>query len=865
MARTYSAATDRTEVSSSGTVDTAATFTWVQLINPSNASAGGQPRRKSGSGIFFVSGTNGDVFATVARATAQSRADTNTLPFPNGADAYLILRYDAAATPALTISKGTVDGVLTQVAASNSGVGSSANGSGATTSDAGSALGIGGRPAGAGNPFPGDISSTAYWTRVLTDGELSSWILNRDVFGMGLWLEHGLTGTNDIDLSGNGNTGTVTGAAVADHGPSPDPFQSFSASGDHAASVAATPALVVTTQPTAKVTPGVAMTAVVVKMTTDGSTTDTSFTGNVTATWKASNLYGSLGGTTTVAAVAGIATFSNLVPAASVENIVDSVITFSASGVADLDATAFKLWGTKLTNWRAFFDDADIGDANVLYAWDFRMSATLVSSKYSSVPDVLGTDGGRTPGAALTQGTGANRPGMGGTIGVDAYATFDGANTFINTVAASNLKLIGSGGTPNPLNVWLVCKVTANGAVGGIERDETDSTQNPYMVCKPASGNWAFSLSTDGTGVSSHQTGTATPDFGYAWDSNKRLVGMIKRGWNTDANVMGRFQCYMGGVPIAKHSRFPDATNADCKLVLGRHGSSYMTGEVYAVIVTKKTISNLQIEKIRAFFETEFGTLSARDTAPRVAIVGNSIDAGDTSTTELNGTNGSGLTTSAYYAADRNTGRGKWFTTQMPLVKNIHQINFAHHGNTLGKMTTDFSEDVSVLKESISSGVTAVVWSEVLNSLNSGEYTTLGQIQTALQAYFALCTAKGIKFYPCTPPDARVFYTAGVINAIGTIAKNLTADMRANPTLYGDGVIDVGYVGGVFEIDKVGTKSYENATYYNNPVSDGGHLIDAGQLARGNIIRDYFDNNPSALYPNGSLPVLLNLRRQYAA
>lgn len=870
MARTYGGvSTDRTEVVSSATVDTAATFTWIQLINPVNATAGGQPRRKSGSGIFFSSGTNGDCFATVARATTQSRADTNTLPFPNGTPAYLILTYDAAATPALTIEKGDLNGVLTQVAASNSGVGSSTNGSGATTSDSGSALGIGGRPAGAGNPFPGKISSTAYWTRVLSASEKTAWILARLTMpnaGPGLWLEHGMTGSSDIDYSGNGNTGTVTGTVVGAHDPSPMPWGGHASlmDGGGAAPPAPTPTIEITTGPAsgAKVTPNTAMTPIVVRMTTDGSTTDTAFTGNITATWKASNKYGSLGGTTVVAASAGVATFLNLVPS-NVEGSVDFVITFSASGVSDIDSNAFMLWGTKLQAWRDFIDDLG-GDAAVPYAYDFRLNATVVSGAYSALPDVLGDEGGRTPGDDLAQSTSGSRPAVANTIGVDASATLDGVDDYMTNGLTSALKLIGSGGSPNPLNVWIVAKATGNGTIGGIVRDETSTAQNPFMVCKPAGGDWAFDLSTDGTGVSSHQTGTAQPNFDFEYDSSRRLVGMIKRPWNTDTNVLGRFQCLIGGVPVAKHSRFPDATNANCKLVVGRHGTSYGAGEICAMIVTNQEVDNVMAEKIRVFFEGEFGTLSVRSNDPLVVMVNNSLGAGDTSSDELKGTNGAGTTTMMYYAANRNTGRGT-FWSQFPLVANIHQLNFSHHGNTIPKMITDFDEDVSLCVETVRTGPVVVVMSEVLNTLNSGAAANLTELLDQVDDYYALCQAKGITFIMCTPPDARIFYTAGTINATGTIAKNFTAELRANPNgVHCDHIIDLGYVGGVFEIDKVGTKSYENATYYNDPTTDGGHLIDAGQSAAGDIIKDFFDNNPGVLYPS-NLPVLLNLRRQYAA
>lgn len=95
------------------------------------------------------------------------------------------------------------------------------------------------------------------------------------------------------------------------------------------------PALKMVAQPTS-VNSGMPISPdVVVRATTDGSTTDTAFTGSITAALIGSG--GVLYGTVTVAAVAGVAAFSNLVPGGSGT----FTLRFSASSYDDVDSSTF--------------------------------------------------------------------------------------------------------------------------------------------------------------------------------------------------------------------------------------------------------------------------------------------------------------------------------------------------------------------------------------------------------------------------------------------------------------------------------------------------------------------------------------------
>ncbi len=105
---------------------------------------------------------------------------------------------------------------------------------------------------------------------------------------------------------------------------------------------AGVPAGLITTQPS-NVVSGVANSpAIVWKATTDGTTIDTTFTGNVTVSVNTGS--GSISGTTVVAAVAGVATFSNVIITGSGAH----TLHFVASGYANVNSNSFTVTGLSL-------------------------------------------------------------------------------------------------------------------------------------------------------------------------------------------------------------------------------------------------------------------------------------------------------------------------------------------------------------------------------------------------------------------------------------------------------------------------------------------------------------------------------------
>lgn len=116
-------------------------------------------------------------------------------------------------------------GDLSTHATEPSSYGTQALGSGALSSDASANLTAWNHPA-ASQSFPGDGGWCGVWNRLLTAGEVRAQQFHpHKTSGNVLFCHYGYNGTgNQADLSGNGNTGTVTGAVVSDHVPLGPPF-----------------------------------------------------------------------------------------------------------------------------------------------------------------------------------------------------------------------------------------------------------------------------------------------------------------------------------------------------------------------------------------------------------------------------------------------------------------------------------------------------------------------------------------------------------------------------------------------------------------------------------------------------------------
>ena len=170
--------------------------------------------------------------------------------------------------------------------------------------------------------------------------------------------------------------------------------------------------LVIDTQPSNSWDGQTIRPAVVVRATTDGSTTDTAFTGNVIATRQTGT--GTLGGTTTLAAVAGVATFSNL--------------AITGSGVHTLRFTANSLT-VDSTSFNVATGTGVPGGGNLAYTEADMQQDVRALGAASQVGEVLilNTDG--TPATGLANNT----------AGLACNASTDGGAASPVTLAAMTL------------------------------------------------------------------------------------------------------------------------------------------------------------------------------------------------------------------------------------------------------------------------------------------------------------------------------------------------------------------------------------------------------------------------------------------
>ncbi len=173
-----------------------------------------------------------------------------------------------------------------------------------------------------------------------------------------------------------------------------------------------TATLVIDTQPANSWNGETIRPAVVVRMTTNGTTTDTGFTGNVVATRQTGT--GTLGGTMTVAAVAGVGTFPNLAVTGSGAH----TLRFTANALT-VDSTSFNVaTGTGVP-----------GGANLAYTEADMQQDVRALGAASQIGEVLilNTDG--SPATGLVHNT----------AGLACNASTDGGAASPVTLAAMTL------------------------------------------------------------------------------------------------------------------------------------------------------------------------------------------------------------------------------------------------------------------------------------------------------------------------------------------------------------------------------------------------------------------------------------------
>jgi len=224
MALTFGATTStRVNDGSAAGIDNLTALTllcWVRITTlTSNRTFAS--KRTAGAGWFLgLSGTAGDVQFFADRATADTTYTTTDTPLATtGAWRFLAATLDQAAGAGALM--GIYGGSLTTPATARAL--SATDGSGAFSADAAAAL-IWGNNSAFTVAIQGDVAQVALFGAVLSLADIQSWQLRPRVTVGGVVAKafHRLGNEgagSQQDYSGNGNTGTVTGATQAAGGP----------------------------------------------------------------------------------------------------------------------------------------------------------------------------------------------------------------------------------------------------------------------------------------------------------------------------------------------------------------------------------------------------------------------------------------------------------------------------------------------------------------------------------------------------------------------------------------------------------------------------------------------------------------------
>lgn len=168
--------------------------------------------------LFDLTSTGGNVALHITRDTSNCDYRTNDTPLTVDAWNFVAGIYDSGAGAGEIVNIYVGD-LTTEAVESTYGVAN--DGSGTNTTDAADSLGIGNRLPTANLPWNGQIAIVAYCNVALSLAQCRDWQWRpRKIASAVLYSHYGFNGTGtQPDWSGNGNSGTVTSATVADHVP----------------------------------------------------------------------------------------------------------------------------------------------------------------------------------------------------------------------------------------------------------------------------------------------------------------------------------------------------------------------------------------------------------------------------------------------------------------------------------------------------------------------------------------------------------------------------------------------------------------------------------------------------------------------
>ena len=220
MALTFGSTNDDADFGAAASIDDLTAFTWLMWIFPTTLT---NLRRIMVKGPVeekqFIIRTNDVAEMHVARATTAAFATSNNNSMVVNTHEFYAITYDESDGP--RIFRGTLSTEAVELGYSSRVVGADG-----TTADATGNLVIGNAHSTKTVPFQGDISVGAVYAKRMILAEIVryQWRILSDT-DCKLLCHLGFAGTGtQPDWSGNGNSGTVTGATVSDHVPLGPPF-----------------------------------------------------------------------------------------------------------------------------------------------------------------------------------------------------------------------------------------------------------------------------------------------------------------------------------------------------------------------------------------------------------------------------------------------------------------------------------------------------------------------------------------------------------------------------------------------------------------------------------------------------------------
>jgi hypothetical protein len=632
--------------------------------------------------------------------------------------------------------------------------------------------------------------------------------------------------------------------------------------------------VIVTTQPADNVASGATLGTVVFRKTlADGVTVDSSYVGPITVSLvRPSGQSGSLGGTTVVTCVAGVATCTNLVPTADGPGYaLSGSIPGGFAGVT----SSFTVIGAVVAANQAFAALLAAGGGTLLSANDPRVFS---DGALPPLGDVIGPIAGRATGFTMA--------GSGATVASGKVQLNPANAPYYESPADARLNFVGTVGTPNPLWLLVISTASSDGELASIGADPRNATAYPHARARAASGTWQAALASDGAAPSGSSTpiprtaGACTSDSGVATGVGVvRAMAVGKLGYQSPTNdqstqvngVWGFLPC-MGGKQPRLPRRMTPATAGSCKLAIGAgFGGVSVTGELSWVGVFSGDMTRVKKIAFHAFAKAQFNATIEIIAVSSIAFAGNSHV---TSQTDQSGGDmqtpvyGSGTTSMPDYLAKKVSGPRGSLLSQGLDVAEVHSWAWGRSGKNINQIIDTFDLEIALLADGTRTGAINVLYYDIGNSIGPGVAMTQPQYLAACVTLKGKCDALAaasglvVNLIHILDTDRGLYVNATYPtlpsgpSAEGTLRLSIGAAMLANESLYGRKVFDLAAAVPALSIGVLPTPSCYSTTNYditaNAPFAGGdtNHLAPPGYRLGGEAIKTLlFDVDDTLLYP----------------